>query len=379
MNARKYGLYGFLLGICFPLLGALIQALSGGGGTEAAAPRAGGASQMWLLVAVPFVMGAIGWFTGMREDQFRVLERAKGEQLASTASELASGAQALFSTVSSFSSMTSQTAGTIRETTATMQQLSQTATRAALSAETVVGLANASKKCSEDGIQEIKVSISELLKLSEEVRGLARSIEGVNDRMRNIFEIASVMNYLGERFEGLADSAAAEIGQEGAESQLPLGLRFIVAEMRRQGKDAKNGALLVQNIITDMQKAMAATMTAAETGVRRAERGAQIADKTGENIKRLGSALQNSSQAAMEIASIARQQDQGIDGVMKAMNGVYVATEQAVASTQRVAEEARALNELASRLDASVRVSSLPAPALQAPQNNQLRITGSRS
>ncbi|HTP26762.1 MAG TPA: methyl-accepting chemotaxis protein [Anaeromyxobacteraceae bacterium] len=381
MNARAYGLYGFILGFLLPFLGTMMQAMFSDAGGATFGARLGHAQSlpvMWLVDLAPIVFGVLGFIIGSREDQLRALEDAKRTQLSGTATDLYTGAQGLLSTVSSFSSTTSQTAASVRETTTTMQQLSQTAARAALSAETVVGLANATKKSSEDGLQEIKLSVSELLKLSEDVRALAKSVEGINERMRSIFEIASVMNYLGERFQGLADSAATEIGQSGSAEGLPMGLRFIVAEMRRQGKDAKNGATLVQNIINEMQKVMTATMSAAENGVRRAERGAQIANRTGDNIKRMSAALMNSSQAAMEIATIAKQQDQGIDEVLKSLNQVYLATEEAMTSTQRVAAEAKVLHDLASRLDSVVRVNGAqPAPALKVPQA-LLKLTGGK-
>lgn len=381
MVARVYTFFGVLFGLACALLGMLLEAFLGGSdaGFLSRLGHAQSLPLMWILDLAPVLFGLLGRFVGKREDELRALQGSKQDQLRSTAGELFTGAQSLLATVSSFSALTKETAASVRDTTNTMQQLSQTAARAALSAETVVGLANASKKSSEDGLQEIKLSISELLKLSEDVRGLAKSVESINDRMRNIFEIASVMNYLGDRFQGLADSAASEIGQGEAAQGLPLGLRFIVAEMRRQGKDAKNGATLVQTIVNDMQKVMTATMAAAENGVRRAERGAQIANRTGDNIKRMSSALQNSSQAATEIATIARQQESGIEEVMKSMNQVFLATEEAMSSTQRVAEEAKGLNDLAGRLDASVRVNGVqPAlPALKMPQAF-LRLTGGR-
>jgi len=379
MNARVYAFYGVLFGVSFPFCGMVLQALffdASAGGFFSRLGHAQALPLMWIVDMAPLVLGAVGYLAGKREDEFNAFEDSKKEQLRTTAGELFTGAQALLSTVSSFSAMTTQTAASVRETTNTMQQLSQTAGRAALSAETVVGIANATKKSSEDGLQEIKFSVTELVKLSEDVRGLAKSIEGINERMRNIFEIASVMNYLGDRFQSLADSAASEMGQGDAQG-LPMGLRFIVAEMRRQGKDAKNGATLVQNMVNEMQKVMASTMSAAENGVRRAERGAQIANRTGDNIKRMSSALVNSSQAAMEIANIAKQQDQGIDEVLKSMNQVYLATEEAMVSTQRVAEEAKGLNELASRIDNTVRVNGAMTanPALKMPRA-LLKLTG---
>jgi methyl-accepting chemotaxis protein len=99
---------------------------------------------------------------------------------------------------------------------------------------------------------------------------------------------------------------------------------------------------------------MLAAMTAAEVGIRRAEQGAQVASGTGETIRRLATALRDSSQAAKEIATVAQQQDHGIDQVLKAMNEIYLATQETMSSTQAVATEAKALNDLASGLKRAV-------------------------
>ncbi len=383
MNARifaSWGFIGFSVGIFFPILAMCLQALAYDAESSflARMGRAQSLPVMWVVDMAPFVLGIVTGLLGLHESQVRDRDAGRREQLTSMAGELFSGAQGLLATVSSFSAMTSQTAGAVRETTATVQRLGQTAAQAALTAETVVGLASNTKKYSEEGMKDIKLSISELLKLSDDVRSLSKSIEGINERMRNIFEIAAIMNYLGERFQSLADSAASEIEQSS--EGLPLGLRFVVAEMRRQGKDAQSGATLVQNIVNEMQKVMMAAMSTADSGVKRAERGARIANKTGDNIKKLSSALESSERAALGIATIAKEQDQGIDEVLKSMNGVYLATEEAVAATERAAIAAQALNELAGRLDTSARAEAvLPsAPTLSIPRG-LLRSSGGSS
>jgi methyl-accepting chemotaxis protein len=91
----------------------------------------------------------------------------------------------------------------------------------------------------------------------------------------------------------------------------------------------------------------------------------------------MSSALLNSSQAAMEIANIAKQQDTGIDEVLKTMNQVYLATEEAMTSTKRVADEAKSLRELANRIESTVRVNGAltGAPQLKMPKA-LLKLTG---
>jgi methyl-accepting chemotaxis protein len=44
---------------------------------------------------------------------------------------------------------------------------------------------------------------------------------------------------------------------------------------------------------------------------------------------------------------VAQQQDHGIDQVLKAMNEIYLATQETMTSTQQVALQARSLNDLA--------------------------------
>jgi methyl-accepting chemotaxis protein len=128
----------------------------------------------------------------------------------------------------------------------------------------------------------------------------------------------------------------------------------VVSEMRHHAEDAKKASAQVKAILSEVHKAMLSAMTAAEVGIRRAEQGAQVAAGTGETIRRLATALRDSSQAAKEIATVAQQQDHGIDQVLKAMNEIYLATQETMSSTQSVATEAKALNDLASGLKRAV-------------------------
>jgi methyl-accepting chemotaxis protein len=247
--------------------------------------------------------------------------------------------------------MTAETAASVRETTATMGQLGQTATQAALTAETVIGLARQGERASVEGLSAVETSLGEMLKLTDEVRALSQKIESLNNRMRDIFEIASVVNYVADRSQRLADTAATESAKAGTAGR---GFEGVVQEMRSHAEEAKKAAGQVKGILSDVHKAMLSAMTAAEVGIRRAEQGATVASGTGESIRRLATALRDSSQAAKEIAMVAQQQDHGIDQVLKAMNEIYLATQETMSSTQSVASEAKALNDLASGLKRAV-------------------------
>jgi methyl-accepting chemotaxis protein len=353
MFTRKYALWGTVFGVLFPVFGTMIEAITRGYGMSAGGLVAAqkNSALLWIIDTAPFFLGVFASIAGRSQDQIIALEAARREGYLKTASELFTAAQALLSTVSSFSSMTAETAASVRETTATMGQLGQTATKAALTAETVIGLARQGERASSDGLSAVETSLGEMLKLSDEVRALSQKIEALNGRMRDIFEIASVVNYIADRSQRLAETAATESQKAGPNGR---GFGGVVTEMRSHADEAKRAAAQVKGILSEVHKAMLAAMTAAEVGIRRAEQGAQVAGSTGDTIRRLATALRDSSQAAKEIATVAQQQDHGIDQVLKAMNEIYLATQETMSSTQAVATEAKALNDLASGLKKAV-------------------------
>jgi methyl-accepting chemotaxis protein len=351
MHARRFAFYGVLFGFGFPVIGTIIEAFSRGYGLGVdGLLRAQTSPLLWIIDSAPFFLGVLASLAGRSQDNIVELEKARRDGFDKTASELFTAAQALLSTVSSFSSMTAETAASVRETTATMGHLGQTATKAALTAETVIGLARKGERASVEGLSAVETSLSEMMKLSDEVRALSGRIEALNTRMRDIFEIASVVNYIADRSQKLADRAAAETAGGGDGK----GFAGVVAEMRSHSEEAKRAAAQVKGILGEVHKAMLAAMTAAEVGIRRAEQGATVASGTGETIRRLANALRESSQAAQEIASVAQQQDHGIDQVLKAMNEIFLATQETMSSTQAVATEAKALNDLAQGLKRAV-------------------------
>jgi methyl-accepting chemotaxis protein len=351
MFTRKYAIWGTLFGLAFPVVANVIRFIQAEHSGLDAFVQANRDPLLLIIWSAPVWLGLFAGFIGRVQDRLAASEVAKRETFNKTARDLFSAAQSLLSTVSSFSSMTAETAASVRETTATMGQLGQTATKAALTAETVIGLAQNGARASQEGLTAVETSQGEMMKLADEVRGLSQKIEGLNNRMRDIFEIASVVNYIADRSQRLADTAASEAEKAGPAAK---GFGDVVAEMRHHADDAKRAASQVKGILGEVHKAMLSAMTAAEVGIRRAEQGAHVASGTGDTIRRLATALRDSSQAAKEIATVAQQQDHGIDQVLKAMNEIYLATQETMSSTQSVASEAKALNDLASGLKRSV-------------------------
>jgi methyl-accepting chemotaxis protein len=352
MYSRRYLALGALFGLLLPVAGSTIEVvLANGGPSVQALLEAQAKPLLWILWTGPIFLGMLAWMAGRQQDLMLKMEAGKHADFTQTARTLVAAAKSLLASVSAFSSVTAETAASVRETTSTMTQLGQTATKAALTAETVIGLAQQGARVSAEGLAAVETSQGEMTHLTAEVKSLSQKIESLNARMRDIFEIASVVNYIADRSQRLAERAAQESQKAG---DAGAGFTDVVVEMRHHAEDAKRTAAQVKGILAEVHKAMLSAMTAAEVGVRRAEQGAAVAAGTGESIRRLAGAFKESSEAAREIATVAQQQDHGIEQVLKAMNEIYLATQETMKSTQAVANEAKALNDLASGLKRAV-------------------------
>jgi methyl-accepting chemotaxis protein len=272
------------------------------------------------------------------------------ESLEQTAAELAAAAHGLLGNVDAVTATASQAVDRVRATTETMTHLSHIAMTAAVSAETVIGLAQQSERAADAAIAGADARGAELLRLADDVRGMAGGVERLHARMRDLFETSAVVGWVAERSHELAESAGAEAARAGDGE----GFRKVADELRRHADDAKRAAAQVKAVLAEVSREMQAAVAAAGAGVARAEAGAESVRSAGKTVKSLAEALRDSAGAARHIATLAQQQETKLDEVLQAMNAIYLATEQSLAANEGVADEARSLDALASALRRAV-------------------------
>jgi methyl-accepting chemotaxis protein len=286
-KTHRYDWYGALLGAGLPIAGTVIEALGHLGSMTPGALWRAHASQplLWIMDTTPLVLGALGRRIVQqhrdlvhKSEEIVRLEQVRRESFDRTASELFHAARGLLGNVSEFTSTTAETAASVRETTATMNQLSQTASAAALTAETVIGLAMRSERASEVGLRHAEASSAELLRIADEVRGLSTRMEGLSGRVRDLLDIAAVVGRLAERSERVSGEAARAAERAGAGA---ADLQAIAAEVRGHAEEAQRAAGQVRQILAEVQRAIVEVASAAESGGTRATAGAKLASETG--------------------------------------------------------------------------------------------------
>ncbi|WP_242345414.1 methyl-accepting chemotaxis protein [Anaeromyxobacter terrae] len=368
MKRLGYDWYGALIGVGLPVVATFVEAYRHLGTLTPDALLRTHLHQplLWLMDTTPFVLGAIGKLVERQHDELVRqsaeilrqsdeivrLEQARRESFDRTAKELSLVAQGLLGNVAAFTRTTSEAAAGVRETTAAMNQLSLSASSAALTAETVIGLAVQAERQSAQGLAQAEASGAELLRLAEEVRGLSRQIEALDARMRDVYDLGDLLRDVADRSEQLAEGAAGIAARAGSGTEGP---GDVAERLRRQGAETRSAAAHARQTLSDVHRAMLDAVSAAEGGIAHAQLGAATATRTAETIRGLATALSESSRAAREIARVAQQQEGAIEQVLKAMNEIAHSTDDTLASTREVDREARALNELATFLRAATK------------------------
>ncbi len=375
----RYDWYGALIGLGLPFVGTAIEAVRQlqsataadlvGALAPAALLRAHlGQPLLWIMDTTPLVLGLLGRIivvkqqTVIQQSQELVeksqalvaAEQARREGFEATARRLFHAAQGLLGTVSDFTSTTGEAAASVRRVTEALSGVSQAASAAALTADTVIGIGVQAERASADGLHQVEVAGGELLLLAEEVREFATKVDGLSRPLVALHRQSEGVGELSEAADRLVELVRRARGDGGpALAELESALQAHAGEMRR-------AATGLERLLADVEEVREAAMRAAQAGGERAGASARVASRTTETIRELAVSLRDSARAAREIARVAQQQEGDIEQVLKAMNEIALATAGTVVSTQHVESEARSLNELAASLRDEVKREAEP-------------------
>jgi methyl-accepting chemotaxis protein len=358
----RYDWYGALIGLGLPLLGSVLEGLRQ---FHSVAPEALvrahlGQPLLWIMDTTPFVLGMLGRIiltqqaTVVRQGQqlfdkgqeLVALEQARRESFEGAAGKLFHAAQGLAGTVSDFTATTGEAAASVRRVAVALNGLSQAATSAALTAETVIGIAAQAERASADGLHHSEASGAELVQLVGEVRQLSAALEGLLGPIAGLRDQAAAAAGLADEAEKLAEAAGERLSGDGPGLAEPL---------RHHAEAARREAGRLRQLLNEVQGVREAAVRSAQAGEAHVEAAARVATQTSEIVRGLAVSLHDSARAARDLARVAQQQEGDIEQVLKAMNEIAHATAGTEASTRLVEREARALNGLAASLREAVK------------------------
>jgi methyl-accepting chemotaxis protein len=297
--------------------------------------------------------GKQGFFKSMSEgvnhladNMADVVRTVKG-----AAEEVYRGAEEISQGNANLSQRTEEQSSSLEETASSMEEMTSTVKQNADNAGQANQLAVAARDQAEKGGAVV----------SQAVRAMA----DINDASRRIADIIGVIDEIAFQTNLLALNAAVEAARAGEQGR---GFAVVASEVRNLAGRSATAAKEIKDLIQD--------------SVRKVSDGSLLVTQSGQTLEQIVASVKKVSDIVAEIAAASREQSSGIEQVNRAVMQMDELTqqnaalvEQATASSQAMADQARELNEMMSRY----RVAAAEAAAAAARRSASTRSAGEAS
>jgi methyl-accepting chemotaxis protein len=292
-----------------------------------------------------------------RRDEVGVLTQAFRRMLMGLriiTSEIQEGMNVLAASASEIMAATAQVAASavesataVSQTTATVEQVKQTAQVTNDKAKYVSESAGRAAQISSGGRKAVDELIESMTSIREQMESIGARIVHLSEHSQVIGDIIMTVEDVAEQANLLAVNAAIEAAKAGEQGK---GFAVVAQEIRNLAEQSKQATAQVRTILTEIQKATAATALAAEQGSRTVEAGFKRSSEAKDAIRQLTDSIATASHAATQIAASSQQQTIGMEQVALAMGSIRQASQQNANSTRQAEAAARSLYELGQKL-----------------------------
>ncbi|HEY1284186.1 MAG TPA: methyl-accepting chemotaxis protein [Steroidobacteraceae bacterium] len=247
------------------------------------------------------------------------------QKVKSAASEVYRGAEEISAGNANLSQRTEEQSSSLEETASSMEEMTSTVKQNADNAGQANQLAVAARDQAEKGGSVVAQAV--------------RAMADINDASRRIADIIGVIDEIAFQTNLLALNAAVEAARAGEQGR---GFAVVASEVRNLAGRSATAAKEIKDLIQD--------------SVRKVQDGSLLVTQSGQTLEQIVASVKKVSDIVAEIAAASREQSSGIEQVNRAVMQMDELTqqnaalvEQATASSQAMADQARELNEMMNR------------------------------
>jgi methyl-accepting chemotaxis protein len=260
---------------------------------------------------------------------------------------IASSVSELSASSAQLASSSAENATSINETTTTVEEVRQTTELASTKAQQMADESRHIKETSRRGREATDGTIESMNKIQTQMGAIAETIIRLSEQSQAIGQIIATVDSLSEQSNVLAVNASIEAAKAGEHGK---GFSVVAQEVKSLAQQSKQATMQVRNILNEIQKATSTAVMATEQGGKVVEKGTETAGLAGKAIVTLTEGLDQSANAATQIASASQQQRVGMDQITSAMESVREASQQNAASAKQLEGAVHNLKMLGEKL-----------------------------
>lgn len=273
--------------------------------------------------------------------------RRQTREILDGTSVIASSVAELSASSAQLAASAAENASSINETTATVEEVRQTTELANAKAEQMADESHRIRETSRHGRKATDDTIGGMNKIQNQMSSIAETIIRLSEQSQAIGQIIATVDSISEQSNVLAVNASIEAARAGEHGK---GFSVVAQEVKSLAEQSKQATTQVRSILNEIQKATSTAVMATDQGSKVVEKGTETAGQAGQSIIALTESLDQSADAATQIAAASQQQRIGMDQITAAMESVREASQQNASSAKQLEGAVHNLKTLGEKL-----------------------------
>ncbi len=280
-----------------------------------------------------------------------IINRKVIRPISQVTNNIASSSSEIAATIAQQERVATQQATSVTQTTSTMDELGSSARQSAEQAEQAAAAAQEVANLAIVGTTAVEHTLDDMATLNSKVAEIANHILRLSEQTGQIGNISNLVGDLDNQTNMLALNAAVEAVRAGEHGR---GFSVVAAEIRKLADQSQQSTGRINELITDIQTAINATMQVTEAGTQTVQQSVTTAQGTADTFTKVADAINRVVISSQQISLTAKQQAIATEQVVSAMNALNQGAVQNASGISQTKASIQSLNEAALSLQAVI-------------------------